>query len=72
MNGNTAAPTPNIKKMMDAGMRLDRHYVFRYVSHSLQEAASSQHAATVPSTSVPRRADRRRVATGFCVDVPFS
>jgi len=45
VNGNTAAPTPNIKKMMDAGMRLDRHYVFRYVSHSLQEAASSEQPA---------------------------
>jgi arylsulfatase A-like enzyme len=43
VNGNTAAPTPNIKKMMDAGMRLDRHYVFRYVSHFI--AGSSQQPA---------------------------
>jgi hypothetical protein len=26
----------------------------------------------IPSTTVSRRADRRRVATSFCVDVPFS
>ena len=32
VNGNAAAPTPHIKNMVDMGMRLDRHYVFRYCS----------------------------------------
>ena len=47
---NPTAPTPTIKNLSDAGLRLDHHYVFRYCSptrRSLLSGRFPNHITTV-------------------------
>ena len=47
---NSKAPTPTIKNLSDAGLRLDHHYVFRYCSptrRSLLSGRFPNHITTV-------------------------
>jgi hypothetical protein len=50
---NPAAPTPRIKEMMSAGMRLDRHYVFRYCSPTRRAFLSGRFPNHISNAQAP-------------------